>query len=293
MTVVPESVRGLVGGRKLPPVRVGQVEEVREGRREQAAARPAATVILLRDTPNGPEVYVLRRQATMAFASGQYVFPGGSVDQRDESIDVDWVGPGPDYWAKIFSASEPLAIALVCAAIRETFEESGVLLAGPDADTVVADTSGADWEADRVALVERELSFAEFLARRGLVLRADLVVPWAHWITPAFEPRRFDTRFLVAALPAGQVTREFGEEADQVEWVRPDAAIERFQTGEMAIMPPTLISLAEVAEFASVAEVMGAGPAREILPIEPHVVARGGDLFLVLPGDPDYRPPGS
>jgi hypothetical protein len=142
-----------------------------------------------------------------------------------------------------------------------------------------------------VALIERELAFAEFLARRGLVLRADLVVPWAHWITPAFEPKRFDTRFLVAALPAGQVTREFGEEADQVEWVRPDAALARFRAGEMAIMPPTLISLAEMDSYASVADAMAASAAREITPIEPHVVVRGEDMFLVLPGDPDYLPP--
>jgi 8-oxo-dGTP pyrophosphatase MutT (NUDIX family) len=293
MTIIPGSVRHLVGGRKLPPVRVGQVEDVRKGRAEIVPPRDAATVILLRDTPHGPEVYVLRRQATMAFASGQYVFPGGSVDPRDESIDVGWVGPGPDYWGKVFTASEPLARAVVCAAIRETFEESGVLLAGPDADTVVADTSGPDWEADRVALIERELSFAEFLSRRGLVLRADLVVPWSHWITPEFEPRRFDTRFLVAALPEGQVTREFGEEADQVEWVRPDAAIQRFSAGDMAIMPPTLISLAEIGEFATVAAAMAASADREIVPIQPHVVDKGDDMFLVLPGDPGYRPPGS
>ncbi len=291
MDVVPASVRGLIGGRKLPPYRVGQVEDVRSGRRGQVEARPAATVMLLRDTPNGPEVYVLRRQATMDFASGQYVFPGGSVDARDETIGVEWVGPGPEFWAKVFRASEPLAIALVCAAIRETFEESGVLLAGPDAETVVADTSGPHWEADRVALIQRELSFAEFLTKRGLLLRADLVVPWAHWITPAFEPKRFDTRFFVAALPAGQVTREFGEEADQVEWVRPQAAIERFKSGDMAIMPPTLISLAEIAEFGSVAEAMAASADRDITAIEPHVVARDDGLVLVLPGDPDYVPP--
>jgi 8-oxo-dGTP pyrophosphatase MutT (NUDIX family) len=247
--------------------------------------------MLLRDTAAGPEVYVLRRQATMDFASGQYVFPGGSVDTRDETIDVEWIGPGPDYWGKVFHAGTELAVAIVCAAIRETFEESGVLLAGPDADTVVADTSGPDWEADRVALINRELSFAEFLSRRGLVLRADLVVPWAHWITPAFEPKRFDTRFFVAALPAGQVTREFGEEADQVEWVRPAAALERFATGEMAIMPPTLISLAELAEYPSVADAMAASAGRDIEPVEPHVVERDGGVVLVLPGDPDYLRP--
>src|SRR3954462_9227851 len=144
MAFVPELLGDFFATRKLPEYRVGQFKDVEEGRREQAPARHAATVILLRDSVSdtgeaGPEVYVLRRQATMAFASGQYVFPGGSVDPRDEVIDVEWVGPPPEFWAKVFSASERLAVALVCAAIRETFEESGVLLAGPDAATVVAD----------------------------------------------------------------------------------------------------------------------------------------------------------
>ncbi len=296
MTVVPPSLSHLIGARRLPPGRADQVRNLRAGITAEAVPRHAATVILLRDAVTvtgvaGPEVYVLRRQATMAFASGQYVFPGGSVDKRDESIDVGWVGPEPAYWAKVFTASEPIARALVCAAIRETFEESGVLLAGPDADTVVADTSGADWEADRVALIARELSFAEFLTRRGLVVRADLVRPWAHWITPAFEPRRFDTRFLVAAMPAGQVTREFGEEADQVEWVRPAAAIERWQAGEMAIMPPTLIALAEVGEFATVADAIAAAPDRTVFPVQPQVVLDGDHVDLVLPGDPAFDEP--
>ncbi|GAA0603014.1 hypothetical protein GCM10009547_00650 [Sporichthya brevicatena] len=291
MTVVPPEFRALLGTRKLPLKRVAQVEDLWEGRTEMAPARDAATVLLLRDTAAGVEVYVLRRQATMAFASGQYVFPGGSVDERDESIDVEWIGPDPSHWGKLFAAPEPLARALVCAAIRETFEESGVLLAGPDAETVVADTSGPDWEADRVALINRELSFSDFLSRRGLVVRADLVVPWAHWVTPVFEPRRFDTRFFVAALPAGQVTREFNEEADQVEWVRPDAAIERWKEGDMSIMPPTLISLAEIGRYATVADAMAAAADREIAPLVPHAVIRDDELFMVLPGDADYVSP--
>lgn len=292
MTVVPASLTHLIGARRLPPGRAQQVHDLRSGKTRPVTPRHAATVIMVRDTDAGPEVYVLRRQSTMAFASGQYVFPGGSVDKRDESIDVGWVGPEPAYWAKVFTASEPVACALVCAAIRETFEESGVLLAGPDAHTVVADTSGADWEADRVALIARELSFADFLRRRGLVVRADLIAPWAHWITPAFEPRRFDTRFLVAAMPHGQVTREFGEEADQVEWVRPGEAVERWKAGDMAIMPPTLIALAEIDEHDSVASVLAAAPERSVFPVQPHVVVDGDDVDLVLPGDPGYPPAG-
>ncbi|MGQ0623811.1 MAG: NUDIX hydrolase [Sporichthyaceae bacterium] len=288
MTVVPASLSHLIGARRLPPGRAQQVLDLHSGKTVPVEPRHAATVILARDTDFGPEIYVLRRQSTMAFASGQYVFPGGSVDTRDESIDVGWVGPEPPQWAQVFTATEPVARALVCAAIRETFEESGVLLAGPDAHSVVADTSGADWEVDRVALIARELSFADFLRRRGLLVRADLIVPWAHWITPAFEPRRFDTRFLVAAMPHGQVTREFGEEADQVEWVRPLEAVARWRSGDMAIMPPTLIALAEMGEHDSVASVLAAAPSRTIFPVQPHVVLDGDNVDLVLPGDPGY-----
>jgi hypothetical protein len=110
----------------------------------------------------------------------------------------------------------------VAAAVRETFEESGVLLAGESPSSVVADVSGDDWEADRLALESRELSFADLLQRRGLVLRTDLLAAWTHWITPEFEPRRFDTRFFVAALPPGQRTRDIFGEADRVAWMETD-----------------------------------------------------------------------
>ena len=98
-------------------------------------------------------------------------------------------------------------------------------------------------------------------------------------------------RFLVAALPEGQVTREFGEEADQVEWVRPAVALERWEAGEMAIMPPTLISLAEVGEYATVADAMAASASRTIFPVQPHAVTEDDKVYLVLPGDPAYRAP--
>ena len=106
----------------------------------------------------------------------------------------------------------------MCAAVRETFEESGVLLAGPSPDAVVDDTTGSDWEADRQALEARELAFTEFLDRRGLVLRTDLLGVWAGWLTPVFEPRRYRTWFFVAALPQGQRTRDVSTESSSVEW---------------------------------------------------------------------------
>jgi 8-oxo-dGTP pyrophosphatase MutT (NUDIX family) len=272
----------------LPAGFAERARKIASGELQAALARDAATVALLRDTAGGVEVYALRRQRTMAFGPGVYVFPGGSMDPRDTDPTIGWVGPDPAFWGEVFSAPESLARALVCAAVRETFEESGVLLAGPDADSVVADTSGPDWESDRRALLDRELGFSEFLHRRGLALRADLLRPWARWITPRIEPRRFDTRFFVAAMPAGQRTREFGEEADEVEWVAPGAAVQRFRDGAMRMMPPTLITMAEIAEFPSVAAVLAGAAARVISPVEPAVVVEGDEALVLMPGDPGY-----
>src|SRR5581483_11814380 len=146
----------------------------------------------------GFEVYLQRRVASMNFAASMYVFPGGGVDPRDTAVQPAWAGPSPADWAERLRRDEATARAIVCAAVREVFEESGVLLAGPGPDTVVGDVSGAAWEAARVALLAREVGFAELLAREGLVLRSDLLVPWSRWITPVFEPRRFDTYFFLA-----------------------------------------------------------------------------------------------
>ncbi len=286
---VPAALYDLVGTRRLPAGFAARALEYLSGEATPVRPRDAATVVLLRDGAAGLEAYCLRRQQSMAFAAGMYVFPGGSVDPRDAETDTyGWVGPPPSAWAAALTASEPLARALVCAAVRETFEESGVLLAGSDADTVVADTSADDWEADRLALIARDLAFGEFLTRRGLVLRADLLRTWTHWITPEVEPRRFDTRFFVAGLPAGQVTRDLLEEADKVEWVPAGAAVDRWTAGTMALMPPTLITIAEMAQHASVADVLTAAAARRVTPIQPKVVVDGDHADLVLPGDPGW-----
>ncbi len=286
MSVVPEPLDDLIAARRrLPEKMAVRARAVLAGEIEAIPARDAATVALLRDRPGGLEVYTLRRQKTMEFASGMYVFPGGSVDERDAHASVDWVGPPAQFWAQAFAAPEDLARALVCAAVRETFEESGVLLAGPDANSVVADTSGADWEDDRRALIDQGLSFVDFLSRRGLCVRADLLRPWAHWITPYVEPKRFDTRFFLAVMPAGQRTREFGEEADQVEWIRPADAVERWRSGNLRMMPPTLITLGELIDFPDAAAALAAAADRVIRPIEPQVVLDGEHVTVVMPGD--------
>ena len=266
--------RGQLGERAL---------EILAGNRAPAQPRDAATVMLLR--PAGPprdglEVYMLRRKSSMAFAPGAFVFPGGSVDARDADEQVAWAGPDPAEWGQIFDAPPELARALVCAAIRETFEESGVLLAGPSADSVVADTTAADWEADRHALLDRSLSLAEMLARRGLVLRSDLLRPWSRWITPVIEERRFDARFFAAALPERQRTRDVGGEAAEVAWVRPDDAIAMGRRKEIVLWPPTAVSLAELA---ACPDVTAALAPRQVRPVMPEASVTEGAVWLTLP----------
>jgi 8-oxo-dGTP pyrophosphatase MutT (NUDIX family) len=237
------------------------------------------------DGGGGPEVYMLRRKSSMAFAPGAYVFPGGSVDTRDADEQVAWAGPEPGEWGQIFDAPPQLARALVCAAVRETFEESGVLLAGPSAGSVVADTTGADWEADRLALLDRSLSLAELLARRGLVLRSDLLRPWSRWITPVIEERRFDARFFAAALPPQQRTRDVGGEAAEVAWVSPADAIAMGRRREILLWPPTAVSLAELA---ACGDVTAALRPRTVRPVLPEASLAEGAAWLTIPADLEY-----
>lgn len=257
----------------------------------ESVPRDAATVVLLRDAPEGDgvEAYLLRRVRGMAAFGGMTVFPGGGVDPADlDSADLPWSGPPAEAWSGPLSAPPPLARGLVCAAVRETFEESGVLLAGPSADEVVADTSDTEWEAARRALESRERSLSAMLTERGLVLRADLLRPWAHWITPVQERRRFDTRFFVAALPEGQLTRDVAGEAERVAWFRPADALAARERGDMVMVPPTALTLAELAEYSTVVDVLAAAEKRTIRPVTPKLVPDGDTVRFLLPGDLGY-----
>ncbi|HLL68166.1 MAG TPA: NUDIX hydrolase [Micromonosporaceae bacterium] len=220
--------------------------------------RPASTVVLLRQTDAQPEVYLLRRATTMAFAGGMYAFPGGSVSPSDAEP-TPWAGPSPAQWARRLRLDEQAARALVCAAVRELFEESGVLLAGPDAGAVLTDVTGPDWEAARLALLARRQSLADVLVGHHLVLRADLLAAWSRWVTPEFEPRRYDTYFFVAEVPAGQITREVGGEASATAWVRPPDAL----AATYLMLPPTTTTLHELSGYPDVAAVLAAAAGRD------------------------------
>jgi 8-oxo-dGTP pyrophosphatase MutT (NUDIX family) len=261
-----------------PPELLERARAIAAGELEPPPTRDASTVVLLRDRDGHLEVHLMRRVASMAFAAGAVVFPGGSVDPADRDAEVDL----PAGYTDKLAADEPLARALVCAAVRETFEEAGVLLVRGEAPE--------RWADERRALDARETSLAAVLARHGLRLDADVVKPWARWVTPEPEVKRFDTRFFVAAMPEGQRAAgdDAGGEADSSAWMRPQHALDGCYAGELVMLPPTIATLEEIAPYACVADVLAATESREITVVEPRIepLDDGGFRF-VRPGFDD------
>ncbi|MGJ5805069.1 NUDIX hydrolase [Streptomyces europaeiscabiei] len=278
----------MANGQWYPAEWPDRIRALAAGTLTPVTPRRAATVILLKDTSGTPVVHMLRRRASMAFAGGAYAYPGGGVDPRDDDHQIRWAGPTRAWWASRLGVDETGAQAIICAAVRETYEEAGVLLAGPGSDTVVGDTTGDDWEADRAAVAARELSFAEFLERRGLVLRSDLLGAWARWITPEFESRRYDTWFFVAALPQGQRTRNASTEADRTVWIRPRDAADGYDKGELLMMPPTIATLRRLARYDTAAAALAAAPARDLTPVLAQARLEGDEVVLSWPGHAEF-----
>jgi 8-oxo-dGTP pyrophosphatase MutT (NUDIX family) len=323
-------------GQSYPPEWPERIRALAAGEITAVTPRRAATVMLLRDDPGGPVVHMLRRRASMAFAAGAYAYPGGGVDPRDDDHLVGWAGPGREVWARRLGVDPASAQAIVCAAVRELYEEAGVLLAGGTAETVVGDITGGagggaadgvpevggeagdsrgkdgvtaggvtaeggtgdggtgeagdpgDWEADRAALVDRQLSFADFLDRRGLVLRSDLLGAWARWITPEFEPRRYDTWFFVATLPVGQQTRNASTEADRTVWIRPADATEAYDKGELLMMPPTVSTLRQLQPYGTAAEALAGADSQDLTPVLATARLEAGELVLSWPRNDEF-----
>jgi 8-oxo-dGTP pyrophosphatase MutT (NUDIX family) len=275
-------------GQWYPPEWPDRIRALANGELAAVPPKRAATVMLLRDTADGPAVHMLRRRASMAFAGGAYAYPGGGVDPRDDDHLVRWAGPSLDAWASRLGTGPSEAQSIVCAAVRETYEEAGVLLAGDTPDAVVSDTTGAGWEADREALVARDLSFADFLDRRGLVLRSDLLGAWARWITPEFEPRRYDTWFFVAALPEGQRTRNASTEADRTVWIRPVEAAAGYGKGDLLMMPPTVSTLRALEPYGTAAAALAAAGEQDLTPVLAKARLENGQLILSWPGHDEF-----
>ncbi|WP_427129272.1 NUDIX hydrolase [Pseudarthrobacter sp. S9] len=187
----------------LPPDLEGAARSwIEHGERTPRAARFASSVVLLRDSPTGLETWLGYRPGTSPL--GVLAFPGGSLEASDDDA-VGWLGPSAQHWAEqMGTADVGLARRHIIGAIRELFEETGILLAGPDLSTTVEGTSSSEWMRAREAVADQEKSFIDVLAKRGLSVRTDLLKPLVNWLSPDFAHRRFNTRYFAATLPVNQ-----------------------------------------------------------------------------------------
>ena len=250
-----------------------------------ATPRDAAAVALVRDIEDGLEVLMLARAPTMSFAPEVYVFPGGSVTESDRAGPTKRLGALPPSWHQSLDATPGLAHALFCAAVRETFEECGILLAQAGQAASALDGDGVR-QAERASLEERRGSLADLCDKYSIRLSPGFLAPLAHWLTPAGAPRRDDTRFFVARLPPGQNPALPSAEAVEITWLAPAAAV----AGEYPILPPTRAVLSELATYKTARDAMRAP--RAIRRITPKYTDIDGQIYLLFPGDEGYPPPG-
>ncbi|MDO5029386.1 MAG: NUDIX domain-containing protein [Corynebacterium sp.] len=216
--------------------------------------RLAATVLLLRDGDRGLEVYVQERVSSMRFAPNMTVFPGGGVDRRDFPAENTPGLAAASRIAAAFDVDRARAHALTCAAVRETFEESGTLLVRDAKGDIVSD--GHRFHRQRRQLEAHELSLTEFLSNEKLALDEQLVSPWANWVTPESNPIRYDTYFFLAALPEGQDPDGDTTEASSVGWFRPATILDGWRRDLLGLMPPTWAQLMRLDGVSTVAEAL-------------------------------------
>jgi 8-oxo-dGTP pyrophosphatase MutT (NUDIX family) len=262
----------------------------------QLAAPPvlSATVILVRDASGGGlEVLLLERHVKAEFAGGALVFPGGKVSSLDRDLDAArWTGRSITRWREdLHTASDPDALGVLAAAVRETFEESGVLLANREDGTPLRadDLTTPSFAAARQRLAKRgdEWDWRPWLADEGLVLDFSSLAFWSWWVTPEGQPRRFDTRFLVARLPSGQVAHHDDVETTGLRWTTPKAALEEQEQGRATIIFPTRRNLLALAPFETASEVWTAANAgrTDRRRIQPTIVMVDGRPMVQHPDE--------
>lgn len=241
--------------------------------------RDAATVLVVRDADAGrPEVLMLRRTAKASFAAGAMVFPGGAVDPDDRAIAASDRVVGRDL--------DPVELSFWVAALRETFEEAGLLVghSGVDSETL---------GSLREALLSGRTSFAACLQAADATLDCSRIPYLARWVTPKGETRRFDTRFFMVAAPEGQVAAHDTNETTATEWVTPGAALERARAGELFMLPPTIANLTWLAGHDTTEVALAAGLAKLVEVERPEVVLRDDGALVLRLSDQDLilRPP--
>jgi 8-oxo-dGTP pyrophosphatase MutT (NUDIX family) len=259
--------------------------------------RDAATVILLRDRAGGPyEVFLMRRGRNQAFMGGAYVFPGGRLDETDADPELAACIGGlcavdAKHLLQETDLPEATALGLFVAAIRETFEEAGVLLARDARGSVVdlsAPETAARFAAYRLELHEGRLTLSELVRREGLLFAPDLLVPYSHWITPEIETRRFDTRFFLARLPESQVPVHDRMELTESRWLTPAFALAEHAAGRIILMPPTLKTIEELLSFSNTGQLFDAARSQRIRTILPEAFRTADGFGIRLPHDSEY-----
>ena len=250
-------------------------------RTEIVAPRPAATVVILRDGAEGLEVFMVVRHLEIDFASGALVFPGGKVDAQDSHA----------AWAELalYSASSPER-AFVVAAVRETFEEAGLVLARRRGAHTLLDAQETHRlvETYRAPLLRGETTFLDIVRREELSLATDLMVPFAHWITPERVGKRFDTHFLLVAAPVEQLGAHDGAESVEGFWIAPRQALADAEAGARTLVLPTQMNLLKLCAHASVAEAVAATRAGRIVTVTPRIERVEGGRKLHIPAEAGY-----
>jgi 8-oxo-dGTP pyrophosphatase MutT (NUDIX family) len=257
-------------------------------KKQPATPVAATTVLLVRPSVDGdpdspPEVFMVVRHHEIDFASGALVFPGGKVDAADNDPRLRALSAGA-------SGLSDAALALRVACIREAFEEAGVLLARRRGESGLIAGAALKPIEDRYrqALVKGEVTVADMAGTEGLVLACDVLLPYAHWITPTFVPRRFDTHFFVAAAPPDQVALHDGHESVDSVWIRPAQAIAEAEAGQRTMLFPTKLNLMKLAERPTVTSILAHYGTHAPRPVLPVIETRDGRRFLTVGKDSGY-----
>lgn len=247
---------------------------------EAAKPRPASTVLLVRDGADGMEVFMVVRHHQIDFASGALVFPGGSLDPDDHVIAADEAHCGG------VEGLDPMQRAFRVGALRETFEECGVLLARPRGSQQLV--SGARVEA--IVKKAADKKFSELLAEEDLTLALDLLTPYAHWVTPTALPKRFDTHFFIAAAPADQLAAHDGSESVDSVWINPARGLAEARTGKYTMVFATRVNVEMLGRQNDVAAAIEAARVRKIVTVQPDAQKNpdGKGFILKIPLEAGY-----
>jgi NUDIX domain. len=255
--------------------------------------KDAATVILVRSSKADDwEIFLARRHQKQAFMAGAYVFPGGQLEETDNDPQFE------NYikTANVFDLCRLLqdsslpgekALGFFIAAIRETFEEAGILLGGKTTGNFVSfhdENVFKRFNDYRRKLNSSQITLAQIARKENIFLFTDTLIPYSHWITPEFEKKRFNTRFFLAKLPPGQTPLADAMELTESFWVRPQKALEMHRQKEIILMPPTLKTIEELSAFRNINELFSATQKKIIYPILPQLAGN----ILKLPHDPEY-----